>query len=97
MVVIVLICIVTTGFQESLLLGDWRIILFPVLSVGVNSCFVWLLKQHGGDPYTKPQVALNAVCHIAHDLLGTEAGLLVLTAMVYYKGRDAKRRESKRS
>jgi hypothetical protein len=71
------------GYQ---LLKDWKIILIPIFSVGVNLTFVFLLDKYGGDPYTNPQVALNALFHILHDLGGTEAGVAIFTWLVYSKG-----------
>ncbi|MEG4487990.1 hypothetical protein [Microcoleus sp. D2_18a_B4] len=71
------------GYQ---LLKDWKIILVPIFSVGVNLTFVFLLDKYGGDPYTNPQVALNALFHILHDLGGTEAGVAIFTWLVYSKG-----------
>ncbi|CAN8066861.1 unnamed protein product [Agarophyton chilense] len=69
------------------MLRDWRVVAFPVFSVVVNLFFVALLQRYGGDPYVNPRVASNAFYHIAHDLLGTEAGVLVLTALMHYKAR----------
>lgn len=71
------------------LLDDWRIIFFPIFSVGVNLFFVFLLQKYGGDPYTSPNVALNALFHILHDLAGTETGVAIFTWLVYLKGRAA--------
>jgi len=68
------------------LLKTWKIILFPLFSVGVNLAFIVLLYKFGGDPYTNPQVAKNALFHILHDLVGTEMGVIIFTALVYYKG-----------
>jgi hypothetical protein len=71
------------------LLDDWRIIFFPIFSVGVNLFFVFLLQKYGGDPYTDPNVTLNALFHILHDLAGTETGVAIFTWLVYLKGRAA--------
>lgn len=60
-------------------LDDWRVIFFPILSAGVNLYFIFLLDQHGDD------VGKNALYHILHDLLGTEAGLVVLVWLFYLK------------
>ncbi|AOW99824.1 hypothetical protein BJP34_10505 [Moorena producens PAL-8-15-08-1] len=68
------------------ILQDWKIILFPIFSVGVNLTFVFLLDKFGGNPYTDPQVTFNALFHILHDLVGTEAGLVIFTWLVYSKG-----------
>ncbi|MFK0732738.1 MAG: hypothetical protein ACFKPT_08065 [Gloeotrichia echinulata GP01] len=68
------------------LLQDWKVILVPFFSVGVNLGFIMLLDKFGGDPYTNPQVAFNALFHILHDLLGTEAGVAIFTWLVYLKG-----------
>ena len=68
------------------LLKTWKIILFPLFSVGVNLTFIVLLDQFGGNPYTNPQVANNALFHILHDIAGTEMGVIIFTALVYYKG-----------
>jgi hypothetical protein len=68
------------------LLKDWKIILVPFFSVGVNLSFVFLLDKYGGNPYTDPQVAFNALFHILHDLGGTEAGVAIFTWLVYDKG-----------
>lgn len=71
------------------LLDDWRIIFFPIFSVGVNLFFVFLLEKYGGNPYTDPNVTLNALFHILHDLAGTETGVVIFTWLVYLKGRAA--------
>jgi hypothetical protein len=68
------------------LLKDWKIILVPFFSVGVNLSFVFLLDKYGGDPYTNPQVAFNALFHILHDLGGTQAGVAIFAWLVYDKG-----------
>ncbi len=68
------------------LLKDWKIILVPIFSVGVNLTFVFLLDKYGGNPYTDPQVTFNALFHILHDLGGTEAGVAIFTWLVYDKG-----------
>ncbi|MBP0027988.1 MAG: hypothetical protein J7529_06345 [Roseofilum sp. Guam] len=71
------------------LLEDWRIIFFPIFSVGVNLFFVFLLQKYGGDPYHDPHVTANALFHILHDLAGTETGVAIFTGLVYLKGRAA--------
>lgn len=68
------------------LLKDWKIILVPFFSVGVNLSFVFLLDKYGGNPYTDPQVAFNALFHILHDLGGTQAGVAIFAWLVYDKG-----------
>lgn len=68
------------GFK---LLNSWKIILVPIFSVGVNLSFIVLLDKYGGDPYTDPHVALNALFHILHDLIGTEAGVGIFAWLVY--------------
>jgi hypothetical protein len=68
------------------LLQDWKVLLVPFFSVGVNLAFIFLLDKYGGDPYTNPQVAYNALFHISHDLLGTEAGVGIFAWLVYMKG-----------
>ncbi|MBE9101764.1 hypothetical protein [Vacuolonema iberomarrocanum] len=73
----------------KLLGDDLRVLLFPFFSVGVNLFFVFLLQAYGGDPYTDPNVSLNALFHILHDLIGTEAGIAIFTVLVYLKGREA--------
>lgn len=75
------------------LLDDWRIIFFPIFSVGVNLFFVFVLQKYGGDPYTNPNVRLNALFHILHDLAGTETGVAIFTWLVYQKGRKAESSE----
>ncbi|MDJ0733161.1 MAG: hypothetical protein QNJ47_03595 [Nostocaceae cyanobacterium] len=72
------------GYQ--ILDKDWKIILVPIFSVGVNLIFVFLLDKFGGNPYTDPQVSLNALFHILHDLMGTQAGMAIFTWLVYRKG-----------
>lgn len=47
---------------------------------------MFLLDKYGGDPYTDPQVAFNALFHILHDLGGTEARVAIFTWLVYKKG-----------
>lgn len=73
----------------KLLGNDLRILLFPFFSVGVNLFFAFLLQAYGGNPYTDPNVNLNALFHILHDLIGTEAGLAIFTVLVYLRGREA--------
>ncbi len=68
------------------LLEDWRMILVPLFSVGVNLTFVFLLDKFGGNPYTDPQISYNALFHILHDFGGTEAGVAIFTWLVYRKG-----------
>ncbi len=67
------------------LLKDWKIIWFPIFSVGVNLSFVFLLDKFGGDPF-HPQIVYNALFHILHDLGGTQAGVAIFTWLVYEKG-----------
>ncbi len=67
------------------LLKDWRIIFFPIFSVGVNLLFVFLLQNYGGTPYD-PKVVYNALFHILHDFAGTQAGVAIFTWLVYEKG-----------
>ena len=62
------------------LLRTWKILLFPLFSVGVNLSFVFLLDKFGPD-----SVAYNALFHILHDLGGTEAGVAIFTYLVYAK------------
>ena len=66
--------------------NDWKIILVPIFSVVVNLIFVFFLEKFGGDPYNNPQVTLNALFHILHDLMGTEAGVAIFTWLIYRKG-----------
>lgn len=68
------------------LLEDWRIVFFPLFSVGVNLSFVFLLEQKGGNPISAPQVLYNALFHILHDFAGTQAGVAIFTWLVYEKG-----------
>lgn len=77
----------TLSWRGYKMLNDWRIIFFPVFSVGVNLFFVALLQSFGGDPFRQPRIGINATCHILHDLLGTEAGVVVFTLLVYLKGK----------
>lgn len=67
------------------LVKTWKIIFFPIFSVGVNLGFIALLDKFGGNPYTNPAVQSNALFHILHDLAGTEAGVLIFTALVYFR------------
>ena len=62
------------------LLRTWKILLFPLFSVGVNLSFVFLLDKFGPD-----SVSYNALFHILHDLGGTEAGVAIFTWLVYAK------------
>lgn len=68
------------------LLRDWKVILVPFFSVGVNLTFIFLLDKYGGNPYTDPQITFNALFHILHDLCGTEAGVAIFTWLVYRQG-----------
>ena len=85
-IALTLIFSVLTYRGYKILDNDWKIILVPIFSVGVNLGFVFLLDKFGGDPYNDPQVAFNALFHILHDLLGTEAGVAIFTWLVYSKG-----------
>ncbi|MDJ0508325.1 MAG: hypothetical protein QNJ64_03565 [Crocosphaera sp.] len=67
------------------LFQDWKIIFFPIFSVGVNLSFVFLLDKFGGDPF-HPQVVYNALFHILHDFGGTQAGVAIFTWIVYEQG-----------
>lgn len=62
------------------LLETWKILLFPLFSVGINLSFVFLLNKFGSD-----NVTYNALFHILHDLGGTEAGVAIFTYLVYAK------------
>ncbi|MGK7954138.1 MAG: hypothetical protein AB4063_02550 [Crocosphaera sp.] len=68
------------------LLKDWRIVFFPLFSVGVNLFFVSLLEKKGGDPIHEVHVFYNALFHILHDFAGTQAGVAIFTWLVYEKG-----------
>ena len=61
------------------LLETWKIILFPLFSVGVNLAFIFLLDKYGTATVT------NALFHILHDFGGTEVGVLIFTWLVYQK------------
>ena len=78
-------------FRGYRLLKDWKIVLFPLFSVGVNLGFIALLDKYGGNPVTDPQVTYNALFHILHDAGGTEAGVFIFTALVYFKGLEAQK------
>lgn len=67
------------------IIQDWKIIFFPIFSVGVNLSFVFLLEKYGGDPF-HPQIVNNALFHILHDFGGTQAGVAIFTWLVYEKG-----------
>ena len=62
------------------LLRTWKVLLFPLFSVGVNLIFVFLLDKFGAD-----SVTYNALFHILHDLGGTQAGVAIFTYLVYAK------------
>ncbi|MGK7913010.1 MAG: hypothetical protein AB4050_16270 [Synechococcus sp.] len=76
------------------LLKDWKIVLFPLFSVGVNLGFIALLDKYGGNPVTDPQVTWNALFHILHDAGGTEAGVFIFTALVYFKGLQIQKQQA---
>ena len=84
-IILTLVFIVLT-YRGYKLLQDWKIIFFPIFSVGVNLTFVFLLEKFGGDPILNPQVAYNALFHILHDFGGTQAGVAIFTWLVYDKG-----------
>ncbi|NET73961.1 MAG: hypothetical protein F6K62_24395 [Sphaerospermopsis sp. SIO1G2] len=67
------------------LIQSWKIILFPIFSVGVNLSFVFLLDKFGGTP-EHPQFVYNALFHILHDFGGTQAGVAIFAWLVYEKG-----------
>ena len=77
-IVLTLVFAVLT-YRGYKLLETWKIILFPLFSVGVNLTFIFLLDEYGNEPVT------NALFHILHDLGGTEAGVLIFTWLVYQK------------
>ncbi len=77
-VVLTLVFSVLT-YRGYKLLETWKIILFPLFSVGVNLTFIFLLDQYGTATVT------NALFHILHDLGGTEAGVVIFTWLVYQK------------
>ena len=83
-IVLTLVFAVLT-YRGYRLLKTWKIVLFPLFSVGVNLTFIFLLDKLGGDPYTDPQIVYNALFHILHDLGGTEAGVIIFTWLVYAK------------
>ena len=85
-ITLTIIFAVLTYRGYKLLDKDWRMILVPIFSVGVNLSFVFLLDKFGGDPYHNPQVTYNALFHILHDLAGTLAGVAIFTWLVYEKG-----------
>jgi hypothetical protein len=64
---------------------DWKIILVPFFSVVVNLIFIFLLSLFGGNPYINPKPTANALYHILHDLVGTQAGVAIFTWLVYSK------------
>ena len=70
-------------YRGYLLLKTWKIIFFPLFSVGVNLGFIALLDKFGGNPYTDPHIQSNALFHILHDIGGTEAGVIIFTLLVY--------------
>jgi len=79
--------IILTYRGYKLLDNDWRMLLVPLFSVGVNLSFIFLLDAtvNSATP-DNPLSNLNALYHICHDLLGTEAGVAVFTCLVYDKG-----------
>ncbi|NEQ98872.1 MAG: hypothetical protein F6K30_19485 [Cyanothece sp. SIO2G6] len=89
---LVFVILTYRGFK---LLNSWKIILVPLFSVGVNLSFIVLLDKYGGNPYTDPHVALNALFHILHDLIGTEAGVGIFAWLVYDIGIAKVRAEKK--
>lgn len=80
---LVFILITYRGYK---LIDSWKILLIPFFSIGVNLAFIALLFAFGGDPYSNPQVARNALFHILHDLAGTQMGVIIFTTLVYNKG-----------
>ncbi|MFP4133136.1 MAG: hypothetical protein ACLFQP_04495 [Halothece sp.] len=80
---LVFILITYRGYK---LIDSWKILLVPFFSIGVNLGFIALLFAFGGDPYTNPQIARNALFHILHDLAGTQMGVIIFTALVYNRG-----------
>jgi hypothetical protein len=62
------------------LLNTWKVILFPIFSVGINLSFIFLLDKFGSYSIT-----YNALFHILHDIAGTEAGVAIFTWLVYAK------------
>jgi len=71
------------------ILEDWKIILFPIFSVGINLTFIFLLDKYGvpQDGVLPDPLYLNPLFHILHDLGGTEAGVAIFTWLVYSKGK----------
>ncbi|MEM8638568.1 MAG: hypothetical protein AAGG51_07140 [Cyanobacteria bacterium P01_G01_bin.54] len=85
-ILLTLVFTVLTYRGYKLLDKDWRIFLVPVFSVGVNLAFIFLLDGvvEKSTP-EHPMIIMNALYHICHDLLGTEAGVAIFTWLVYDK------------
>lgn len=66
------------------IIQDWKIIFFPIFSVGVNLSFVSILEKYTHTD--NPDFVYNALFHILHDVGGTLAGLAIFTWLVYQKG-----------
>jgi len=66
------------------IIQDWKIIFFPIFSVGVNLLFVSILEHYTDTNH--PNFVYNALFHILHDVGGTLAGLAIFTWLVYQKG-----------
>eukprot|EP00210_Caulerpa_lentillifera_P006466 g6178.t1 len=76
--VVLTLATATLTYRGYQILDDWRVIFYPVLSVGVNLYFISLLSTYG-----KEDPSLNALFHIAHDVFGTEAGVAWFVYLFY--------------
>jgi hypothetical protein len=72
------------------LVKTWKVILFPIFSVGFNLGFIFLLDKFGNYNTT-----YNALFHILHDLAGTQAGVAIFTWLVYAKALAKQNSQSK--
>lgn len=80
-------CVLT--YRGYRLLRTWKIVFFPLFSVGINLGFIFLLDKFGDD------ISYNALFHILHDVGGTEAGVAIFTWLVYAKALDKQNSQEK--
>jgi len=68
----------TLTYRGYKILDDWRVVFYPILSVGVNLVFLSLLETYG-----KTDPSLNALFHLGQDVLGIQAGIAWFIYLFY--------------
>ncbi|KAK9808670.1 hypothetical protein WJX72_001717 [[Myrmecia] bisecta] len=76
---------ILTWRMFELLDHNKRVFLFPFFSVGVNLFFISLLSKYESDK------VLNPLFHILHDAAGTEMGIAIITALIWFTAAEQAR------